>query len=209
METKLPEIIEALLFSTSQPVSTKDVQAVFSRAAAAGSDSRQGLLGSLFEQVPVKIPAAGRIREAMESLRARLDERGDVCTLVEVAGGWKLVLRDKYAPWIRFFREEPTPKKLPTSFVETLAVIAYRQPVSRAEIEAVRGVGCERSIAKLVEMDLVRATGRADLPGRPIQYGTTKHFLEFCGLASLDDLPASDVISPELLGEWLSKETKQ
>jgi segregation and condensation protein B len=204
METKLTEIIEALLFSTSQPVSIKDVQAVFSRAASAGADSRQGVFGSLVDQVPIKVPAAGRIREAMESLRGRFDERGDVCQLVEVAGGWELVLREKYAPWIRFFREEPTPKKPPMSVVETLAVVAYRQPVSRAEIEAVRGVGCERSIAKLVEMDLIRAVGRAELPGRPIQYATTRHFLEACGLASLDELPASDVISPELLDRWLS-----
>ena len=204
METNLQEIIEALLFSTSQPVSTRDVQAVFSRAASAGADSRQGVFGSLVDQVPIKVPAAGRIREAVEGLRTKLDERGDVCRLVDVAGGWKLVLCEKYAPWIRFFREEPAPKMPPMSVVETLAVVAYRQPVSRAEIEAVRGVGCERSISKLVEMDLVRAVGRAELPGRPIQYATTKHFLEACGLASLEELPASDVISPELLDRWLT-----
>jgi len=89
--------------------------------------------------------------------------------------------------------------------IETLAVVAYRQPITRAEAESIRGVACERALAKLVEIDLIYVTGRADLPGRPLQYGTTEHFLEFCGLATLEQLPSSDVISPELLNQWLQK----
>ena len=84
-----------------------------------------------------------------------------------------------------------------------MAVIAYRQPVTRAEIEQIRGVSAEAGLNKLLERDLVYIVGRADLPGRPIQYGTTEGFLEFVGIRSLDELPASDVLSPRQIDAWL------
>ena len=207
MDTNLPDVLEALLFSTSEPVTVKAVQSVFARAAEEGGDADgdQGVLGAVVEQVPATMLAAGRIREAVETLRARLDERKSVYEIVDVPDGWRMVLRPQYATWVRLFREEPSPRKLGASIVETLAVVAYRQPITRAEAESIRGVACERALAKLVEMDLVRVTGRADLPGRPRQYGTTEHFLEFCGLSTLEQLPASDVISPELVSQWLKK----
>lgn len=207
METNLPDVLEALLFSSSEPITVKAVQSVFARAAELEKDeeSEQGVLGSVVEQVPATMLAAGRIREAVETLRARLDERKSVYEIVDVPDGWRMVLRAKYATWVRLLREEPSPKKLGASMIETLAVVAYRQPITRAEAESIRGVACERALAKLVEMDLLYVTGRADLPGRPLQYGTTEHFLEFCGLSSLEQLPSSDVISPELLNQWLKK----
>jgi segregation and condensation protein B len=84
-----------------------------------------------------------------------------------------------------------------------MAVIAYRQPVTRAEIEQIRGVSAEAGLSKLLERDLVYVVGRADLPGRPIQYGTTETFLEFVGIKSLDELPSSDVLSPRQIDAWL------
>ena len=93
--------------------------------------------------------------------------------------------------------------KLSQSSLETLAVVAYRQPVTRAEIESVRGVSAEAGLAKLLERELIAVAGRADLPGRPIQYGTTDRFLEFVGIKSLDELPASDVLSTRQIDEWL------
>ena len=88
-----------------------------------------------------------------------------------------------------------------------MAVIAYRQPVTRAEIEQIRGVSAEAGLSKLLERDLVYIVGRADLPGRPIQYGTTNAFLEFVGLKSLDELPSSDVLSPRQIDAWLQTST--
>ena len=207
MDANLAEVLEALLFSSSEPLSVKAVQSVFSRAAEleASLEREQGVLGSVVEQVPSSLPA-GRIREAMEALKTSLEERGSVYELVEVPEGWRLLLRAEFASWVRLLREEPSPKKLGASVVETLAVVAYRQPITRAEIEAIRGVACERALAKLLEMDLLRIAGRADLPGRPLQYATTTHFLEFCGLGSLEQLPASDVISPDLLNDWLKRD---
>src|SRR5439155_18072148 len=87
--------------------------------------------------------------------------------------------------------------------VETLAVVAYRQPVTRAEIEQIRGVSAEAGINKLLERELVYIVGRADLPGRPLQYGTTDKFLEFVGIKSCDELPASDVLSSRQIDDWL------
>jgi segregation and condensation protein B len=100
-------------------------------------------------------------------------------------------------------RNEPPPVKLSQSAMETLAVIAYRQPVTRAEIEHIRGVSAEAGINRLLERELVYIVGRADLPGRPIQYGTTEAFLEFVGAKSLDELPASDVLSHRQIDQWL------
>jgi segregation and condensation protein B len=93
--------------------------------------------------------------------------------------------------------------KLSQSATETLAVVAYRQPVTRTEIETIRGVSAEAGITKLLERDLIYIVGRADTPGRPIQYGTTDQFLEFVGIKSLDEMPASDVLSSRQIDEWL------
>lgn len=207
METNLPDILEALLFSSAEPLTVKAVQSVYARAAELEKDeeAEQGILGAVVEQVPATMLAAGRIREAIDTLRSRFDERKSVYEIVDVPDGWKLVLRPKFAPWVRLLRDEPSPRKLGAAMIETLAVVAYRQPITRAEVESIRGVASERALAKLVEMDLIHVTGRADLPGRPLQYATTEHFLEFCGLSTLEQLPSSDVISPELLNQWLKK----
>lgn len=97
--------------------------------------------------------------------------------------------------------------KLSQSALETLAVVSYRQPVTRTEIETIRGVSAEAGVNKLLERDLIYIVGRADLPGRPLQYGTTDKFLEFAGMKSLDELPASDVLSSRQIDEWLQKAT--
>jgi segregation and condensation protein B len=104
---------------------------------------------------------------------------------------------------VRILRQEPPPVKLSQSAIETLAVIAYRQPVTRGEIETIRGVSAEAGVNKLLERELIYVVGRADSPGRPIQYGTTDQFLEFVGIKSLDELPASDVLSSRQIDEWL------
>jgi segregation and condensation protein B len=123
--------------------------------------------------------------------------------LVEGNAGYRLVTHPRFARWVRILRQEPPPVKLSQSAIETLAVIAYRQPVTRGEIETIRGVSAEAGINKLLERELVYIVGRADAPGRPIQYGTTDQFLEFVGIKSRDELPASDVLSSRQIDEWL------
>ena len=100
-------------------------------------------------------------------------------------------------------RNDPPPLKLSRSSLETLAIVAYRQPVTRGELETIRGVSADAGISKLLERELVYIVGRADTPGRPIQYGTTDQFLEFSGIKSIDELPASDVLSSKQIDQWL------
>ena len=223
MAFNLKKVLKALLYSSSQPLAIKDIQAAFERfhrqsAPAAAPEAPQDPAAApaeapdapaeppdspdLYEEVPSLVTSA-QIREAMDEIAAELAASDDGLSLVDGASGYRLATHPRFARWIRILREEPPPVKLSQSSVETLAVVAYRQPVTRSEIESVRGVSADAGLAKLIERDLVTVVGRADLPGRPIQYGTTDHFLEFVGVKSLDELPASDVLSSRQIDEWL------
>jgi segregation and condensation protein B len=156
----------------------------------------------LYQDVPSLITAT-QIREAMDAIAADFRTNNDVFLLIEGPTGYRLVTHPRYARWIRILRDEPPPVKLSQSALETLAIVAYRQPVTRTEIETIRGVSAEAGLNKLLERELVYIVGRADLPGRPLQYGTTDKFLDFVGVKSLVELPASDVLSPRQIDEWL------
>ena len=161
----------------------------------------------LYRDVPALVTTA-QIREALDEIARELREADDVYLLVEAAQGFRLVTHPRFARWIRILRDEPLPVKLSPSAMETLAVIAYRQPVTRAEIEHIRGVSAEAGLNKLLERELIQAVGRADLPGRPIQYGTTEAFLEFVGVRAVEELPATDVLSRQQINDWLQSAMK-
>jgi segregation and condensation protein B len=156
----------------------------------------------LYHDVPSLVTGA-QIREAMDEIATELRASDEGMLLIEGSTGYRLVTHPRFARWVRVLRNEPPPVKLSPSSLETLSVIAYRQPVTRQEIETIRGVSAEAGLTKLLERDLISITGRADLPGRPLQYGTTDHFLEFVGIRSTDELPASDVLSSRQIDEWL------
>jgi segregation and condensation protein B len=156
----------------------------------------------LYGDVPSLITSA-QIREAMDQIAAELKAADDGLLLIEGNSGYRIVTNPRFARWVRILRQEPPPVKLSQSSIETLAVIAYRQPVTRGEIETIRGVSAEAGVSKLLERELIYVVGRADAPGRPIQYGTTDQFLEFVGIKSIDELPASDVLSSRQIDEWL------
>lgn len=215
MEFNLRKVLKALLFSTSEPLALKDVQTALTRyhqeLAAELEEETGGDEQAVLDEVLAQAPAlltGSQIREALAEIQQELDDAGEVYELVEGPEGWRVTIRPQYAGWVRVLRNEPRPQRLSPAMLETLAVIAYRQPVTRAEIEAVRGVSCDRQIARLMEAELVAALGRADLPGRPIQYGATEHFLELCGLRSFEELPSSDVVSPAQLTEWIRQATQ-
>lgn len=176
------------------PPAVEEVAEIFAEAPNADPE--------LYSDVPSLVTAA-QIREAMDTIAAelRLDDEG--LLLIEGNAGYRLVTHPRFGRWVRILRQEPPPVKLSQSSVETLAVIAYRQPVTRTEIETIRGVSAEAGVNKLLERDLIYIVGRADTPGRPIQYGTTDQFLEFVGIKSIDELPASDVLSSRQIDEWL------
>jgi segregation and condensation protein B len=223
MAFNLKKVLKALLYSSSHPLSTKDIQAAFERfhrASQPAAPQEAVAVGGavpeaaevpaaesddspdLYEEVPSLVTAA-QIREAMDEIATEFTAADDGLTLVDGANGYRLATHPRYARWIRILREEPPPVKLSQSSVETLAVVAYRQPVTRAEIELVRGVSADAGIAKLLERELISVVGRADLPGRPIQYGTTDSFLGLVGIKSLNELPASDVLSSRQIDDWL------
>ena len=156
----------------------------------------------LYGEVPTLVTAT-QIRDAMDEISAELREADDSLLLIEGSNGYRMVTHPRFARWVRILRNDPPPLKLSRSSLETLSVVAYRQPTTRAEIEAIRGVSADAGISKLLERELIYIVGRADLPGRPIQYGTTDQFLEFSGIKSLNELPASDVLSNRQIDEWL------
>ena len=139
------------------------------------------------------------VRRALEELEAHLAQGRRGIQLARVAGGYQLVTRARFFPYLRRWVGEGARRPaLSAAALETLAIVAYRQPVSRAEIEAVRGVSCERALATLLERGLVEAAGRGPGPGRPVLYRTTRRFLAEFGLASLEDLPSV----PALQAGW-------
>jgi segregation and condensation protein B len=157
-------IVEALVLGAPEPVSAQKIAEVVPGLEA---DDARSLVAEL-----------GR----------EYDEQGRAFEIWEVAGGYQLRSRPEYASYLRLLHRE-RPLRLSRAALETLAVVAYRQPVTRAEIEAVRGVEADAVLRSLLERQLVRIAGHREVPGRPMLYGTTRRFLEVFGLGRLDDLP--------------------
>ncbi len=130
-----------------------------------------------------------RISAAIDALQRGYDAKRSPLMLVEIAGGWRLVTRPEYAPFLARLFSRAEKERLSSAALETLAIVAYRQPATRAEIEAVRGVQVGPVLKLLQERRLVKMVGRAEVVGRPLQYGTTRKFLDHFGLASLEELP--------------------
>src|SRR5688572_33511053 len=182
MELKF--ILESILFSAQQPLSPKDLRDLLATAAEQ-SDGQ--------EARPFKKTSVDSIVTALEELEREHRDARRSYRLVCVAGSWQFVSEPEYAPWIKaLVGHRNRPGRLSQPALETLAIIAYRQPLTRAEIEQIRGVAVDGVMQTLLERGLVEQVGRAEVPGRPNTYGTTQHFLEYFGLGSLEDLPAAD-----------------
>ena len=136
-------------------------------------------------------------RTLARRLNEQYDLHGHAFRIEEIAGGMQLLTRPQFAPWLRRLSHVPGEELLSQGMLETLAIVAYRQPLLRAEIEAIRGVGCDEVLRQLMQRDLVRICGRQEDLGRPYLYGTTKRFLQLFGLQSLDSLPRAQKIRSE------------
>lgn len=132
---------------------------------------------------------ATEARTLLESVRNRYDDRNCAFQVAQVAGGYQLLSRREFSQWLRPRNSVDREIRLSPPALETLSVVAYRQPVLRAEVEAIRGVACGEILRHLMDLDLLRIVGRSDELGRPLRYGTTKRFLEVFGLCNLDQLP--------------------
>ena len=131
------------------------------------------------------------LRAALNELEADCRDPSRVYELRETASGWQLVTKAGFAPWLRQLFPEFRSARLSSPALETLAIIAYRQPITRADIEAVRGVAVDGVVQTLLDRGLIKIAGRAEVPGRPLLYETTQHFMDHFGLRNLDELPNS------------------
>lgn len=179
----LHRIVEAILFASQKPVSFKELAAFFKGAADA---AKENPLVACFAKVK-----PDEIGEAIRRLEAEYLETGRAFEVRESAAGWQLVTRADFSPWLRQLFPENRSARLSAPALETLAIIAYRQPITRADIEAVRGVAVDGVMQTLLDRGLVRIAGRAEVPGRPLLYETTQFFMEHFGLKDLDELPNS------------------
>ena len=166
-EVSLAEIVEAALMAAGEPLSIEQICALFD---------------------PNERPQNRDVRQCLQAMAATRE--GTALELKEVASGWRFQVRETYAPWVkRLFTEKP--QRYSRALLETLAIIAYRQPVTRGEIEEIRGVAVSTNIMRtLQERDWIRVLGHKELPGRPAMYGTNKGFLDYFNLKSLDELPS-------------------
>lgn len=137
---------------------------------------------------------ATEARTLVAELRKVYDDRGSAFQLEQLAGGYQLRTRPKFAAWLRPLVGPEEQLRLSPPALETLAVVAYRQPVLRADVEAIRGVACGEILRQLMDRDLLRIVGRSEELGRPLWYGTTRRFLEAFGLSNLEELPLADVL---------------
>ncbi len=167
---------------------TADVESQLARLEAVLFLAREPLSTRKLANL-AKLADGTEARTLLKQLRRRYDQRSSALQVIEVAGGVQLLTRPQLANWIRRLHGDPEEIRLSAPALETLSVVAYRQPIVRAEIEAVRGVQCGEILRVLMERDLLRIVGRADELGRPFLYGTTKKFLQVFGLRRLDQLP--------------------
>jgi len=177
----LKNIIESLLFVSEEPLSIEQLKQVLS------------------------LPDSKLIRQTLNELIADYEGRQGAFSLHEVAGGYQFRSRPEYVPWIKRLIQ-PKPSRLSKAALETLAIIAYKQPMIRSDVEHLRGVDCGGVLRMLLERKLIRVLGRKEIPGRPLIYATTKQFLQVFDLKNLKDLPSPKEI--EALGIESMDETE-
>ncbi len=185
--TQLRDVVEALLFSSDTPLKGRTLAEVI------GNDV-----------------SANDVRKAVKELGDRYVEGGSAVTIAEIAGGYQLLTRSEFDSYVRKLFKSRQKARLSRAALETLAIIAYRQPLTRPQIEEVRGVDAGGVLHTLAERGLIKIAGRAEGPGRPLLYGTTPSFMEHFGLKSLGQLPRIDDVADELdrrlIAEDLAKE---
>src|SRR3954471_15204932 len=174
-------VLEALLFASDKPLSLVQMARVIE-----GAEKKT-------------------LHQVLDEMRSDYDQAGRGFKMVEVAEGWQLVTRPQHAPLIRKLGRARTGNRLSRPSLETLAIIGYKQPITKAEIEAIRGVNADGVLYSLMERRLVRTVGRKDVAGRPLLYGTTREFLQMFGLRDLGELPRlaelKDLLKQESAGE--------
>ena len=170
--------IEALIFSSPEPLKIEDMQSCMVEMFAA--------------EIPLE-----HIQDALAKIEQKFQAEEFSFTLYNHAEGYHFLTKPAYQASIKILLKQASKKRLSTSAVETLAIIAYKQPISKGQIEQIRGVNCDYAVQKLLEKSLIEIKGKSDAVGRPIIYGTSSKFMEYFGLKSLSELPQPKDIAPE------------
>jgi len=181
---ELKAIVENILLASDQPVTADDLQSTLMN----GTDKAE--LRSLLEE----------LQEEYQSRNLKIDE---------VAGGYQLCTRTEYSDWVRKFLKLDKTTKLSQPSLDTLSIIAYKQPLTKQEVEEIRGVDCGGVIRTLLDKKIIGPAGRKKVPGRPIMYRTTRKFLEYFGLKDLADLPTLEDLQEEIPGELESNDPSE
>ena len=166
----LRQHVEALIFVSPQAISLEDLQSV------------------LQEVFQTDIPEAD-IRDAIGQISDKFRQEDSAFELIEIAGGFQFMTKGAYHNTVAVHLKQTTKKRLSQAALETLAIVAYKQPVSKSDLEAIRGVNCDYALQKLLEKELVMITGRSEGPGRPLLYATSEKFMDYMGIKTLSDLP--------------------
>lgn len=184
----LIRIVEAMLFSYQEPLSVEHM-------ARAIRENAKDIVEAGDQDAEAAAPLAkiteDEVRSAVQALIDQYEKTGLAFTIVERSHGWRLCANPAYADWSRALYPGRKPQRLSLPALETLAIIAYRQPITKAGIEAVRGVSVDTMVQQLIDRGMVKVEGRAELPGKPLLYGTTEGFLDHFGIRSIEDLPNS------------------
>ena len=182
-------VVEALLFSAQKPLSIRELAGAIKDAGA-----EDDLSPNEFANVK-----EAEIAAAIEQLKIEYIQEHRAFQITEKAEGWQLATDPAFAPWVRQLFPASKPARLTAPALETLSIIAYRQPITRADVEAVRGVNIDGVLQTLMERGLVKIAGRAEIPGRPLLYETTQFFLDHFGLRALDELPNAEELRKRYL----------
>jgi len=193
---QLSAIVESLLIASQNPLASEELARLVRARVAEAEDIRVREVEEGRESPPLPdwlvalaATSSENITAAILELNTIYQESSRAFTILERPSGWKLYTRLEYGDFVRQLFPGRKPERMSGPAMETLAIIAYRQPITKASIEAVRGVACDGMIQKLLDRDLIRIGGRAELPGRPLLYETTDLFFEHFGIRSIDDLP--------------------
>lgn len=169
--TRLSSVIESLIFASPEPISWEKLAAIIKESE---------------EELDLDQPVIERF---VEQLNSRYEENDFAFRIERTGGGYTFVTQPRYHPWLSIFQHENAYRRLSQSAIETLAIVAYRQPITKPEVDQIRGVDSGYILRQLLEKMLVKVAGRADSPGKPLLYKTTTHFLKHFGINSVDELP--------------------
>lgn len=174
----LKQVVEAVIFASDEPITADQVKGI------------------------VEDTTAAQVKKSVTELNHEYSQQNRAFHIIEIAGGFQMVTRESYAQWIKRLYIRKNRSRLSQAALETLSVIAFKQPVSKTEISAIRGVNCDGVVKTLLERKLIAIAGRDEGPGRPLLYKTTKEFLRYFGINSIEDLP-----KPREIEEMLKEET--